>query len=443
MNAKKSVAVIGAGIAGLTCAYELNKAGFKVTVFERESYVGGRMSTDYDDGLAFDRGANFLAQGYSTLKGYVKEFGLEKDWLLIENDRHVVYRQGKFYDLGLETLSRVLSLKAVGLWGRFRLLVFLLRLRLTTPSFNFFDLTSVPEEYDLENAYDYFSRHIGRETVEYLIDSYTRTMQFHSARDISTGAALALFSVMGRGDGAFDNLHMRRWMSQIPDEMAKRLRVQLKRPIRNIRSENGKVLVTPVKGKKETFDLVVLACPAPQALDMIEKPTPEQKELLSQTRYAKTVNVSFKIPVHSLKTIKCTYVPYCENKTISEFTNESRKLITKGDKTLVNIGLHEEAAEKIMSKSDKEIFSIVGREFEKIHPAVTIEPHRLWRLNQAMPKFSTGHLTRVTRFFKSSQGQNNIYLCGDYMNSPWTEGAARCGKKVAELIEGKREHQNL
>ena len=35
--------VIGAGIAGLSAAYELIKAGFRVSIFEKESYTGGRM----------------------------------------------------------------------------------------------------------------------------------------------------------------------------------------------------------------------------------------------------------------------------------------------------------------------------------------------------------------------------------------------------------------
>lgn len=35
------VAAIGAGIAGLACAWELHKAGVDVQVFEREDIVGG------------------------------------------------------------------------------------------------------------------------------------------------------------------------------------------------------------------------------------------------------------------------------------------------------------------------------------------------------------------------------------------------------------------
>jgi len=35
--------VIGAGIAGLSAAYELKRAGFRVSIFEKEEYTGGRM----------------------------------------------------------------------------------------------------------------------------------------------------------------------------------------------------------------------------------------------------------------------------------------------------------------------------------------------------------------------------------------------------------------
>jgi len=37
----KSIAILGAGIAGLSSAYYLKKNGFNVQVFERESYYGG------------------------------------------------------------------------------------------------------------------------------------------------------------------------------------------------------------------------------------------------------------------------------------------------------------------------------------------------------------------------------------------------------------------
>jgi monoamine oxidase len=53
-----SIAIIGAGIAGLNAAYQLKKAGHHATVFEARSRVGGRMlSAKLGNGLIVDLGA--------------------------------------------------------------------------------------------------------------------------------------------------------------------------------------------------------------------------------------------------------------------------------------------------------------------------------------------------------------------------------------------------
>ncbi|MGP1255927.1 MAG: NAD(P)/FAD-dependent oxidoreductase [Kiloniellales bacterium] len=56
-----SVAVVGAGLAGLTCARRLADAGLRVTSFEKSRGLGGRLATRRADaGLRFDHGAQFV-----------------------------------------------------------------------------------------------------------------------------------------------------------------------------------------------------------------------------------------------------------------------------------------------------------------------------------------------------------------------------------------------
>jgi phytoene dehydrogenase-like protein len=57
------VAVIGAGVAGLTCARALEESGLSVRVLERSARVGGRVGTDLVDGFRCDRGFQWLNAG--------------------------------------------------------------------------------------------------------------------------------------------------------------------------------------------------------------------------------------------------------------------------------------------------------------------------------------------------------------------------------------------
>ena len=54
------VGVIGAGVTGLTAAYELSKKGHHVIVYERAPFLGGQAST-------FDVGGGRLERGYHHL----------------------------------------------------------------------------------------------------------------------------------------------------------------------------------------------------------------------------------------------------------------------------------------------------------------------------------------------------------------------------------------
>ncbi len=75
------VAVIGAGIAGSSCAASLRQAGLAVTVFDKSRGVGGRMATRRVDGvvidgqpqaLDFDHGAQHIPARHPRFKGALR-----------------------------------------------------------------------------------------------------------------------------------------------------------------------------------------------------------------------------------------------------------------------------------------------------------------------------------------------------------------------------------
>jgi len=60
INQHSQVSVIGAGIGGLAIAIRLAIKGYKVTIFESNSYVGGKLSQIESDGFRFDAGPSLF-----------------------------------------------------------------------------------------------------------------------------------------------------------------------------------------------------------------------------------------------------------------------------------------------------------------------------------------------------------------------------------------------
>jgi len=89
----QSVVVLGAGIAGLVSAYELSRAGYRVTVLEARNRIGGRawsirngeriaqigrpdQIATFDPGLYFNAGPARLPSTHRVILGYARKLGV-------------------------------------------------------------------------------------------------------------------------------------------------------------------------------------------------------------------------------------------------------------------------------------------------------------------------------------------------------------------------------
>ena len=79
------VVVVGAGLAGLTCAYRLKQAGVDATLYEANTRLGGRCWTrrgDFLDGQIAEHGGELIDQGHASIRQLVQELRLPLDNLL-------------------------------------------------------------------------------------------------------------------------------------------------------------------------------------------------------------------------------------------------------------------------------------------------------------------------------------------------------------------------
>ena len=111
----RDVVIVGAGVAGLTAANELTKAGASVAVLEARDRIGGRLWTDVIDGAMLELGGQWVSPDQDALIETIDELGLETyaryregDSVYIGPDGALVRFTGDVFPVGPDT-ARVIA----------------------------------------------------------------------------------------------------------------------------------------------------------------------------------------------------------------------------------------------------------------------------------------------------------------------------------------------
>jgi phytoene dehydrogenase-like protein len=96
------VVVVGGGMAGLSAACYLARAGLSVTLFEKSAHLGGRAASQNHDGYLFNRGIHAIYTGGATSEvlqdlGITYRYGIPKETFLLH--------QGRIYPFPASTTS--------------------------------------------------------------------------------------------------------------------------------------------------------------------------------------------------------------------------------------------------------------------------------------------------------------------------------------------------
>lgn len=108
----KKVIILGAGLAGLTCAYELSKLGYVCVILEAQSRIGGRVFTvkdgsvneevsngrlvaNFDKGLYFNAGPSRIPHHHLLTLHYCKELGVPLEVYNNINEASYYFSEGK------------------------------------------------------------------------------------------------------------------------------------------------------------------------------------------------------------------------------------------------------------------------------------------------------------------------------------------------------------
>ncbi len=95
------VAVIGGGLAGLAAAYRLRQIGLEPVVFEAGSDFGGKVQTEYIDGLVLEQGPDSFLVRKPEVVQLVRELGLADELVALQpgGSGSAIYARGRLHPI--------------------------------------------------------------------------------------------------------------------------------------------------------------------------------------------------------------------------------------------------------------------------------------------------------------------------------------------------------
>ena len=261
------IAIVGAGLAGLTAAYQLKKAGYAPRIYEASSRLGGRCYSARDvfaDGQVAEHGGEFFDTGHTEIIALAKELGLTLDDVLAATpkDLHPIYvSAGKPYTLAQATndwqpLYPVLraQAKAIGEpnWRR------------ATPAAKKFDAMTIT---------DWIAAYVPGGAGGQLGELIATAFAEENAADAEEQSALNVIGTLAEDPrDNFDlyytdsdqRFHTRGGNDQIPTRLGEKLTDNIRTGAKLTaitRMPNGKIRLTFDGAPEEVFDRVIIAIP--------------------------------------------------------------------------------------------------------------------------------------------------------------------------------------
>lgn len=434
MSPDLDVAVVGAGVAGLSLAYRLRKAGLAVRVFEAAETVGGRMRTRRHRGYLIDEGAETVPPaGNPETWTLIRELGIGPDEVPRIGASLALWHHGRVHHhLGTPlALLTGAGLSARGRWELARFTAWAGRRRRA------FD-PDHPEHTPLgETTVAGLGDRFGRELHERLFAPITGG--FFGWHPECSAAAPFVSLLLAAGSPARWRTY-RDGMDTLARRLAERVDVCTGFEAREVVSGPDRACVV---GDDATVSArtVALCVPAPVARQLHVNPPPDEQPFLAASGYTPMLRVSCLLdrPLQPLsdRPVYALVIPATEDPVLSVIMLDHHKNPGRTPRGggLVTLLAGPAAIRELIDAPDHEVAGRLTEHGERYLPGLGIASlhtavHRFrCGLPEASPaalRLRPGFLSRPTRC---------VEYAGDWlMLRPASEGALRSASVAAQRI---------
>jgi protoporphyrinogen/coproporphyrinogen III oxidase len=459
----KRVAIVGSGISGLTCAVALQEKGIDFTVFEKESDPGGKLKTEKRDGFILEAGPDsFLPEKYWSVD-LIRKIGLT-DQMLCSNDEHkgtYIYSGGRLHRLPEGVMLMVptmitplLKSSLISLPGKLRM-----GMELFIPRNK--------ERID-ESLAQFVTRRLGQECLEKIAEPLVAGIHTSNPDNMSVLAIFPRFVDMEQKYGSLIR-GMIQAMKNAPakDPLAPQMTyfMSLKEGMYQLtegciaaigrnRIETGAELLKVSHkahgyellfkdGRALLFDEVVLSTPAYTSKELLHDLDSGLARSLGSIEWSSTATISLAFKKADVRKATPGFgfiVPKVEGRRLNAATWSSIKWSFRAPdeyllvRSFVGGGHHEE----LVFSSDAQVTEIVLDELKALagidaQPVLT----KITRWPMAMPKYTVGHLGRISTIAEHLSKHSGLHLIGCSYRGIGIGDCVKSGFDAAAEIAGR------
>ena len=408
------IAIAGAGLSGLVCALELNKAGLPFVLLEKSRRVGGRIGSIREDGFTFDLGFQVLLDSYAAVRTYLDLPGLgpryfEAGAIMWDAGRRFVVRKPSsptdFATVWQSAVDRGFR------WSdkaRMALIGAGLLLR--------------SDEGILENAHNptanTYLRGFSDEALERFLRPFFGGVLIDN--ELETSATLLRYYFKKFLTGR--TLVPRFGMQAIPEQLLTKVpaqRLRFEAEVSEVRFEHGRAHALRLEsGEEIDVKAVVLACPEPVASRLIG----------GLARPPHAVSALYFTAQGSLYPDRLLVLPAGRRKLVRNFvqiTNVSPDYAPQGVHLVSATVLKPRVSKEEVMVADQEIREVFGLARGALRHVRTVEVPYAVPVQPPESSFARS----FTKPFA------NVWQCGDQVTHASIQGAMESGRAVAQALQ--------